>query len=313
MKDFKPQNLGITLDSHISTSQIIDEVSTTFAADKNNDIAGPNAKTYMLYLMERAIKGKSTIDFNYKLIDSKEMNSILKDFGEILGAIHIVHDPSLFPSLKIKPTAKIFFPRRGNEPLMDYKIDDLKFSAKAGKTTNTIKPSDILQLIDDNKSIYKKVESYPEYKVLQFLDKGSMVGGTLMATGFLLQEKIISPTPNITMKKLELYYNEANTKGDKIVKNRDPQFIIECEKQIVNWSRSKAKFQEFFFKVIEGKIFYMKLDKMDSSHHPQWSTLGEDAIHDMKKIPVLAFRSKNSASFDSKGNARISDKLGLQM
>jgi hypothetical protein len=281
--------------------------------DKSHEIGGPNVKEYMKYLMEKATKGKSSIKFNYSLIDSKELNSIQKDFGEIVGALHIIHDRTLFPTLKITSGSKIFFPRRGNEPLMDYKIDDYKFSAKAGKTTNTIKPSDVLMLVNNNTEIYKKVKDRTEYKVLEFLDKGSMVGGILMATGYLLQEREMMATNKITMRQLELYYHEAMAKGDKVVKNGDPQFIIDCEKIVVAWSKTKAKFQDFFLKVIEGEIFYMKMDKLDSQHDPVWSTLGESAVADMKKIPVLAFRSKNSASFDSKGNARISDKLGLQM
>jgi len=318
MIDFKPQNLGVQLDAYVSPVQIVKDINNCLDKDTKHSIAQPSTKAYMKYLAEHALGKPAKLgNLSPKDIPQNEMNSVKKDFGEIIGAVDIVAKRNLFKSLPITKQSEIFFPRRGNEPLMDYKIKEkdleFKISAKAGKTTNTIKPKDILDLINSDDKLLKKVKDTTEYKVLTLLNQGSMVGGVLMAAGQIFQDKKCAPTKDMNLEILRMNFNEAQRIGDAKYKNTMAQFIINAEKVVVNWSR-QANLKETFLTAISGKVFYLKLEKMNTTDWtPEWGTIGEFKEQDMQHLNAISFRSKNSAAIDSKGNARISDKLGLQM
>lgn len=87
-------------------------------------------------------------------------NKIIKDFGEAIGPIKILNTPDFLPW--INNMSELYIPSAKNEPLFDYRITDKdgvvhKISAKTtGKTTNTVKPHDVLKIIEDalkNKSV----------------------------------------------------------------------------------------------------------------------------------------------------------------
>lgn len=316
MIDFKPQNLGIPLDRFIRTDEIKSAVVKTLNQDTKHNIAEPQTKEYMKYLLDSAIGKTPKLSVNPKNIPQAEINSVKKDFGEIIGAVEIVAKRELFKTLKIDQSSTIFFPRRGNEPLMDYKIKsrdkEYKISAKAGTKTNTVKPNDILNLINSNPTLLRQVGGSTEYKVLSFLNEGTMVSGVLMAAGQLFQDRKATPTKDMNMDKLRMNFEYAQKIGDAAFKNKFPQFVIDAEKVVVNWSR-QANLKELILTAISGVVFYLKLENLDSEWKPKWQTIGEIRDEDIRKLNVVAFRSKNSVSRDSKGNVRISDKLGLQM
>lgn len=316
MIDFKPQNLGVPLDRFVRTDEIRSAVIKTLNQDTRNAIAKPQTKEYMKYLLDYASGKNPKLHIDPSKIPQPEINSIKKDFGEIIGAVEVVAKRDLFKTLRISPASTIFFPRRGNEPLMDYKIkgnvEEYKISAKAGAKTNTVKPNDILNLINSNSKLLQQVGTSTEYKVLTFLNEGTMVSGVLMAAGQLFQDKKTVPTKDMNMDKLRLGFEYAQKIGDAAFKNKFPQVVIDAEKVVVNWSRT-ANLKELILTAISGVVFYLKLENLDSQWRPKWQTIGEIREDDIRKLNVVAFRSKNSVSRDSKGNVRISDKLGLQM
>jgi len=87
------------------------------------------AKQVCMDLLENSYAGKSKFKLNKHGVSDKEINIILKDFGEITGAMYMLKSSTKYASVKF-PT--------GNEKLIDYILvteDGIeeKFSAKSGQ------------------------------------------------------------------------------------------------------------------------------------------------------------------------------------
>lgn len=310
----QPRDFGIIGSNYLTPEQIYSKVDSVLSKDRSLSLP---VKNYAKYLLEYSMGSKAKNTSNMKLIDNTSMNNIMKNYTEVIGALSAIN-LGLFKSLNISSKSLINFPAAQNEPLLDYSVKDgskvYKISAKAGKTTNTLKPADIVSIIDKTKSLYDKWSSRPEYKVMYALNEGSMVGGTLLACAQLIQDKEVQETPRINFGTLHEAFDAAQKNGDKLVKNKDPQFIIDAEKVIVNWSK-QSNYKDMFLDVMYAhNLLYLKVKRIETVNYlPEWETLGEARETDLEHLKNISFRSKNSASFDSKGNARISDKLGLQM
>lgn len=118
------------------------------------------------------------------------MNDIEKDFSEITAPLCVLERGSSdleklgFPELN-KMTGSVFIPTAGNYALVDFMLYDqddreYQFSVKKqGKTTNVVKPQDIINLLDESANT-KWVKAYKrtfEFKLLKVLaDNGTRVG-----------------------------------------------------------------------------------------------------------------------------------------
>ena len=115
----------------------------------------PELKSYLYCLVEYYNGNKSKqelADIFAKVKNDIPLNDINKDFGEVLGPIGIINQQMMKPKgITFSSNARIYVPIRPNEPLMDYGIEDrdrlYTISAKSGKTTNTVKPGDIIDLL----------------------------------------------------------------------------------------------------------------------------------------------------------------------
>ena len=90
----------------------------------------PNAAQFCLDLFNNSKYGNPTFSYQPYSLPIKDQNIILKDFGEITGAVYLLKSQS-------KKYASVKFPT-GNEKLIDYILvtkdgTDEKFSAKAGQ------------------------------------------------------------------------------------------------------------------------------------------------------------------------------------
>lgn len=302
----KPQYLG--LEEKESGYPLKDVIKNVITSIKNRDDLTTPIKNYLIYLIEQC--GKVTtktiklekIDFS-KISDG-EMNQIKKDFGEIIGAISVVADNKLFKTLKIDSKAHIFYPTRGNEPLMDFKIiakSGIKlFSAKSGTTTNTLKPADLLTLINADPKLKAKWKNTLEYKFIEVLNEHSILRGPLVLCD-LLNTEYTKYKYKKSMKGLLEDEKESTKRSSSAFISE----VYQAEKHIVDLSKN-MKFTEMFFDAIVGKIYYINLSSFDSNMLPVWKTEGESSTQKHDKTKTVSFRSKNS-------NNRMKDKLGLQM
>lgn len=218
------------------------------------------------------------------------LNTINNDFGEVLGPIAIMNRGLLPIDGK---TAVINIPGRSNEPLLDYKITDskqeYKISAKSGETTNTLKPGDVVRLIEADKRLTKKWKNTPQFNVLEILNDSSTKQGPISAGMWLKKNGF---TGEFNWLK--------NTEYTEEIRQR-------CEDTIVKISRESLDFTSIYADATNQKVFYIKF-KLSPSGDMDWKLV--ETPNDKKNKDIIskrvAFRSKNYVG-------RAADKLGFQV
>lgn len=127
-KQLVPNKFGLD-DKPIELPAIIRKVTSRLDSLKDQGEMTPAVYDACRYLVENSSKGNSRFPARYTGLTEKEYLIILKDFGEISGAIYM---------LKQGPYKSVKFPTAANERLIDYtlvKADGFeeKFSAKQGE------------------------------------------------------------------------------------------------------------------------------------------------------------------------------------
>lgn len=193
----KPANL-IQTNKKVTVSQIVTDLNKNIPKNTKDPV-----KTYLQLLVNMYTsssksaeqKVKDHFQANKKAI-LPEMGAIKTDFGEILGGIAVANQGLLsqfYPSVKFSG-GKLEYPTAQNEPLKDYSIfvgtTEYIISAKiAGATSNTVKPQDIMGLIDRSSHISaaqkKTLKATLEYKVMDILGKENTVKGPIKALSYV--------------------------------------------------------------------------------------------------------------------------------
>lgn len=220
------------------------------------------------------------------LKDSIPINTINNDFSELLGPIAIARKQML-PISSSK--SKVMFPGRGNEPLLDYKITSdntvYKISAKSGDSTNTLKPGDVLQLIDAETKLKSKYSNTLQYKVLKLLKNNTWKQGPIEALNLLKSARI----PDAMWLKSKQYTEQIRQMA---------------ENSLVKISRETLDFTELFRDATNLKVYYVKF-KLGQDGMVKWDMIRDDKNR-QSGVKKIVFRSKN---FVGRSNG---DKLGFQ-
>lgn len=318
----KPQALGLQdrnyslTDAYRVVKQEIDHGNDWNKWKENKLRPNPFVKTYLHYLLDAAA-GK-TVNKNHIAdvvsgIDTDDIHQIHNDFGEIIGPMNILTKPKvLFPTLKLDRNDKIYWPVRSNEPLLDFKIFkgdvDYKFSSKTGTATNTIKPNDIVGLIQSKPKLMKKWGNTPEFAVMKTLIEQSMWVGPYYAL-LVYNSKAIRKIPlnkkdledKIALARSQPVLSMKPKMKAKVISN-----LIEAEHKLVELSKTSLNYTDMFYEAISGTIFYINWIKTDSNQLPVFHTSGEKVVAKDEHRKRVVLRSKNSP-------AHARDKLGLQM
>jgi hypothetical protein len=265
------------------------------AIEERTDLDGP-LKSYLIQLSEywggTLLAKDKAAKLWTKLQTQLPVGDINKDFGEVLGPMAVIKHSILTGTgfeKGISSTSGIWIPARPNEPLMDYKVGDVVISAKSGKTTNTVKPSDILGLLDKSAARKRAHVDTKEYKVMQILDENPHKVGAIEATKYLLGKK----------------YNAwltANTalKG----KYTDSDLTYECEKYISNETRTGGlNYTKLFADAIKGRVVYVKFE-LDATGVGKFDTIVAADIIKSATGSRPYLRSKGRGS---------GEKLGIQI
>lgn len=179
-------------------------LKSTIVSKLNNK--SPAVKSFCLHLLESSCKGSATISKTAVRLTDKEINIILKDFGELTGAAYVLSVCKLYKSVKF-PT--------GNEKLIDYimvRKDGLeeKFSAKAGQggkpSITSLMPA--IDAMEKESGLSPKMKkAIKVIKLISTEEKNGLYLGPLKAAKFL-------KTPGYTalIKLIKEY--EVNPIGD---------------------------------------------------------------------------------------------------
>ena len=285
--------------------------------EKRSDLT-PELKTYLealfKYCAGDATMRKTELSAIYKAVkDDIPINDINKDFGEVAGAI-ACHTFQLFSSKKLTlpSNTTIFMPSRPNEPLMDYALHvgtkQYTISAKSGTTTNTVKPPDILMLLETGKKTTYWRDK-PEYKLLDMLANESILAGPIKAVAATTD--LIDPAKVETVKKdmsIEPFAKFI-AQNDYLSKRPQPtvnEVMYECEKLLAARTKQGGDLDmnAIFSDAIKEKVIYVKFE-IDNTGAPKFAvTMADDIVMDGSKKVTL--RTKN-------GYTRASDRMGVQL
>jgi hypothetical protein len=189
------------------------------------------------------------------------MSLIKNDFGEILGGIATVKQELLkkfYAKVPFKTKSSLEYPTAANEPLKDYSVyvgkDEYVISAKiSGATSNTVKPQDVLSLIEKSKVIppkrKKEIEASLEYSLLKILQEENTVRGPAAALSYFKEN---APSALITRmnrhidvinipsySQFEKEFSDIATNINTSKKTSNP-YSGTAYKKIINSSKFKA-------------------------------------------------------------------------
>lgn len=230
MPELKPQAFDIPLDKRMNFETYYKKVLA--AIDKRDDLQAV-IKVYLRELTEfcmhhGATEKKELKDAYADLAASQYagiINNVEKDFSEITAPLCVLErganelDKLGYGKLN-KNNAQVFLPGAGNEPLIDFLIyDDMDreypFSVKKiSKTTNVVKPQDIVGLLEKKKRTkwVKEYKNKVEYKVLKVLADNGVRQGSFLALKVLAEDsKLKRKLPQNVILNI-----------DDMVKNGDP-------------------------------------------------------------------------------------------
>lgn len=296
---------------------------TVLESIEENKRLNGNLKTYLFSLFDH-YSGGSTSQQQVKNIfdnikDEIPINDINKDFGEVLGPVAIIQK-GLLKTKKIlldKGSVRIYVPSRPNEPLMDYGLikDDIQYiiSAKSGKTTNVVKPSDILSLLAKNPKKINKWKKTKEYILLQILSENSIMLGPIKGISMLHPELIdqdainsISSPNKYDINKFKKFIDSNMYLKQKKMPTLN-EIMYECEKMLQNETKNgPLKMNEIFSDAIENTVIYVKFQINMSSGVGDWDVIASDDIRKINEHGIVYLRTKN-------GYTRASDRMGIQV
>jgi hypothetical protein len=282
----------------------------------------PDLKTYATMLVKYWSKTDTSVtaeSFRKLKQPDRGINELNKDFGEILGAMACIKH-NILKDNKITSSSKMMFPLRGNEPLIDYYIlgrEKISISAKSGSTTNTLKPSDILNLLESKRSSYRS----QSLDLMRVIRDNTTVQFPFMAVN-MFSKGILSDAAIEEAKKFKVsdfaqknYSYELFEDLIKLIQipgssTRVPpsvgQIFYYTEKYIINKANTTPAYNPTaaFIEATKGQVIYVRFKITPTFPQGEFSVEMSDSM-DEKVQKQVKWRSKNATT-------RAADKLGVQ-
>ena len=282
----------------------------------------PDLKTYATMLVKYWSKTDTTVNaesFRKLKKPTRGINELNKDFGEILGAMACIKH-NILKENKVTASSRVMFPLRGNEPLIDYYVlggEKLSISAKSGSTTNTLKPSDILNLLESRRSSYRS----PALDLMRMVRDNTTVMFPFQTVN-MFKKDILSKDAIEESKKFKVanfsskdYTYEFWEKLIDLIKipgvsKRTPpnigQIFYYTEKYIIKQANSNPAYNptKAFIEATTGQVIYVRYKITSANPQGEFEVDISDSMNDKVQKDVK-WRSKNATN-------RASDKLGVQ-
>ena len=213
----------------------------------------------------------------------------------------------------------MFFPLRGNEPLIDYFIlgrEKISISAKSGTTTNTLKPADILSLLESKRSSYRS----QSLDLMRVIRDNTTVQFPFMAIN-MFSKGILSDAAIEEAKKFKVAdFSQKNYSyelfedlikliqipGSTQVPPSVGQIFYYTEKYIINKANTISAYNPTaaFIEATKGQVIYVRFKITPAKPQGEFSVEISDSM-DEKVQKQIKWRSKNATN-------RAADKLGVQ-
>lgn len=297
------------------SAALIDEI-------EERDDLQPDLKTYATMLVKYWSKTDRSVtadSFRSLKTPDRGLNELNKDFGEMLGAMACIKY-DLLKDNKITSSSKIFFPLRGNEPLIDYYIlgrEKISVSAKSGTTTNTLKPADILSLLEAKRSSYrseslKLMENVRDNTAVMFPFATINMFKKDILNKDAMEEAKKFKVANFSQKDYtyELFENLINLiKIPGITNKSKPsigQIFYYTERYIIQQANNTPAYNPTgaFVEATKGQVIYVRYKISSAKPQGEFVVDISDSM-DEKVQKDVKWRSKNATN-------RAADKLGVQ-
>jgi hypothetical protein len=318
----KPSQMGVvgtknTISTH--KRKVITKLNT-IAKSKGRQ---KNVAEVCLKIMETPSGG--VVDISK--LNVAEISDIKNYFAEVMGPIW-ASERSLIPGLKSSDYT--YYSPSDTERLYDFKVfkgqQEILISNKQ-KTggTNTLKPGDVIDLVNKDVNLIKKWKKTKYYKVFQILDNNNVVSGPIKAIAEHYPDLVsVKPTEyesvisqltqnDVTLEKvpksiINLINNDpvaaAKYKETGKVSGTMLNFIF--EKLLVKQSELDSMYHELFVDVTEGNVLFLKFDLNQKG---KLAFLIENPRQSEKKAKL---RSKQGVERRSSTGRLKLDKLGFQ-
>lgn len=320
MAKLKPSDFGITGKYH-QLSQYENQIKSKLS--KLNDKLVGNI---CLNILESNPGEK----LNIVGLKPADINEIKNYFAEVAGPILIKKNGML---TGVSASSKVFYSDSDTERLYDFKLmigqkENLISNKQLKGGTNTLKPGDVVRLVDADPELVKKWKKTKYYRVFKILDENNVVSGPMKAiseeyankhkitkqeyTKILAKmdknEVLITPkdVPASFMKLIKedkIAYDHYNKNGGAT--GTMLNFLF--EKSLVDESKNDSKYNDLFVDVTSGNVLFFKFDI-----NPKGILQYE--ISDPKKaVKKAILRSKQGVERRSSSSGRLKlDKLGFQ-
>lgn len=321
----KPSEIAIT-DRKVSIRQHRETVKESLIKLSKNK-SNRNLVSVCMQIMDTPSGG--TIDISLLKNNKNHLNDIKNFFAEVMGPIWC-QKYGLIQGLT--ENSQTFFSSSDNERLYDFKVyknnEEILISNKQKKGgTNTLKPGDVIKLVDASPELTKKWSNTKYYEVFKILDDNLVVSGPISAVAkcypkfFNISQQdyktvIDQLTKNdVVLDKLpdsirtlivseETAHKNFLSKGGKAT-GTIINFLF--EKVLIAISESDPKYHELFVDVTEGNILFLKFDINNRG-------ILYFNIEDPKKSEKKAkLRSKQGVERRSSSGKLKLDKLGFQI
>lgn len=318
----KPSELGITgVRRTISQHKFVLFNSILRMANIN----GPQAKVARVCLQIMEAPNGSIIS-DVQSLSSHEIAEIKNYFSEAMGPIWCL-EQGLLPGIKahdythFETTSRLydFKVYRGDEPIL------ISNKRKVG-VSNTLKPSDVVRLVNVNQDLYRRWHSTDQYRVIRILDENSVVSGPIKAVSRVYprllnisgsdyqtvirqltrNEVILDQVPESFMELIQSDVTASNMYEEtQQVTGTMINFIF--EKILINQSKNDPEYNKLYVEATDGNVLFMRFD-LDKRGNMYF------AIEDPKQTSnQAAFRSKQGIERrDQYGKIKL-DKLGLSV
>jgi hypothetical protein len=323
----KPQHFGLEgtnpLTSSFSVSKIEKMVKTKLMELDKKDMPGV-VKDYLTFLLEQTIKQTSKTFPQFKTITVGDIKNIAKNFGEILSGVVVITRPDLFKSLNINKDDLVFFPEDETMRLYDFTIvgkergklkEKNKFSVKAqisDTKSNTVKPEDIIKLIDKDAKLKRQCsgkELRHQYQITKILAENSVRHGPLLAVIYAKKNNLIPKEDDFKgttegtkgakmLIKQSVKDLEEIIKRDATKKGKDDLYKSHAQIYLEVISRKKLDFTELFLSAIRTKVYYIIVSGLNE-RGVVWKTIGVKGGLVEKEIKPFDITLRGKHDFNS--------------
>jgi hypothetical protein len=279
------------------------------------NIKDNSTRSFCVHLVEVIAKETKYDGTRFTALPTKTIAGIVNDFGEMLGALHLVTNNNI---------QHVIFPERGNYELVDFFVTSPKdelwgwSSKSASGASNTLKFGEILRKVDHKSSVFSNKEKQI-IDLFQIINDNSTKMGVILA-GSMIEPKLLSP---LIVKKLN--DKQPDLLATTTLNSSEKAIIVKLIQTKLHTTLKQSAADDY--RLEDLTLIYEKIvNKYVADNSSDLTVLVKKLLPELN---IIKFKlDKNNCSFstanltqvdlDIKSRSknsyrRMSDKLGLQL